>query len=233
MCESRVNDVMSAEMLSVGADVRLEDVARIVARYGAVAVVDRDGVVVGVVEPADMDYERIWPRGLRGRLPRRGAAVARTRGEYARDVMRRPVPTVTPDVSALEVAHMLVRLRAGRLPVVDDERRLVGSVGATDVLRVFLRPDQELLDEITHGVLGGALAAAADAGAVRIDAADGVVTLRGRLQRRSLARDAVRLAGEVEGVVRVVDRLTFACDDTGGVPPEGNPTTGPTGTDGA
>lgn len=229
MNKLRVNDVMSAGALSVGADTRVQDVARIVARYGSVAVIDRDGVVVGLVEPSDVDCERVRRWVLRGLLARREGGPARPRGGRARDVMRRSASTVTPDVSVLEAAHMLVRLRAARLPVVDDERRLVGSVDATGVLRTFLRPDQELVDQITREVLGGA---AADVGAVRVDAEDGVVTLRGRVPRRSLVRDAVRLAGAVDGVVRVVDRLTFTRDDTAGVPPEGNPTTGSTGTGG-
>ncbi|WP_246157559.1 BON domain-containing protein [Micromonospora palomenae] len=43
---------------------------------------------------------------------------------------------------------------------------------------------------------------------------DGEVTLDGRLDRRSAADLAVRLAGQVSGVVRVVDLMGYDVDDT-------------------
>jgi len=42
---------------------------------------------------------------------------------------------------------------------------------------------------------------------------DGVVTLTGELQLRSSTASAVRLARQVDGVVDVIDRLTYAVDD--------------------
>ena len=45
------------------------------------------------------------------------------------------------------------------------------------------------------------------------DVTDGVVVLRGRLQRRSMIPVAVALIRRVEGVVDVIEHLTYATDD--------------------
>jgi len=52
-----------------------------------------------------------------------------------------------------------------------------------------------------------------DPATLRVDVTDGVVRLEGEMETRSLARILVRLAGAVEGVVAVDDRLTWRLDD--------------------
>ncbi|TCN27656.1 BON domain-containing protein, partial [Kribbella orskensis] len=49
---------------------------------------------------------------------------------------------------------------------------------------------------------------------VEIKVKDGVVTLTGQLDRRSLIAPAKQHVREIDGVVDVVDRLTYAFDDT-------------------
>jgi hypothetical protein len=49
---------------------------------------------------------------------------------------------------------------------------------------------------------------------VRVSVTDGAATLTGAVGRRSTAGIAARLAGEVPGVVDVVDRIRYDFDDT-------------------
>jgi osmotically-inducible protein OsmY len=55
-----------------------------------------------------------------------------------------------------------------------------------------------------------------------VEVHDGVVNLTGQVDRRSLIPIVVRLAGAIEGVVRVQDWLTFDLDDTGLQPSTSN-----------
>ena len=57
---------------------------------------------------------------------------------------------------------------------------------------------------------------------VEVEVRDGIVTLTGQVERRSLIRIMVRLAGATEGTVRVQDWLTFELDDTGLQPSSSN-----------
>jgi CBS-domain-containing membrane protein len=226
MRKLRVRDVMTGGALSVAADTRLRDVADAVAKHhvDSLAVVDFEGVVVGVVERVDV--ARLPVGRQRGVLQLLRGVRGRPGGWRVRagDVMSWPPLVIGLDSSALEAAHILVRHGIGRLPVVDDERRPIGSVSAVDLLREFMRPDAELAEQVVHEVFVHALGlgVSVDCGDVTVKAADGVVTLHGELARRSMVLDAVRLAAEVEGVARVVDRLTFAADDTA-PPPAATP----------
>lgn len=66
-------------------------------------------------------------------------------------------------------------------------------------------------------------ATAADVGTdqqhVHVDVREGVATLRGELEYRSLVQSAVALARSVDGVVDIADELTFTVDDTHHQPP--------------
>ena len=223
MQKLRVRDVMTGGELCVAAGTRLADVAETISRHGvdSVAVVDHEDVVVGTVGRAALQRAEARRRAVRVRLPRLGSRRSRARGQRVCEVMSWPPLTVAAETSALEAAHLLMRHRIAVLPVVDERRRPIGSVTATDLLQAFLRPDAEVCEQVEHEVFEHALGLNLDDSDVRIHVEDGVVTLQGRVERRSVAQDAVRLSGEPEGAARVVDRLTFAIDDTGPRPDEG------------
>lgn len=127
--------------------------------------------------------------------------------------MTTPAVTVAPEATVAEAARLLDRHHIKRLPVVDPAGRLVGLVSRRDLLRVFLRSDDSIRDEIVQDVFSRLLAV--DPAAVAVYVEDGAVTLVGRLERKSAIPIAVRLAAAVEGVVTVGSRLDYAVDDTG------------------
>lgn len=93
----------------------------------------------------------------------------------------------------------------------DDRGRLVGIVTRGDLLKVHLRPDDDIRADVISGVFGSFLVGASTS--VHVDVDEGVVTLAGRFDRWSTADLAVRLTRQVAGVVRVVDKLAFDLDD--------------------
>jgi hypothetical protein len=95
--------------------------------------------------------------------------------------------------------------------VVGEGGRVVGVLGRSDLLRVFCRPDDEIRDEVAEEVLGRILLV--DPGRVAIEVDRGVVTLTGELDIRADAQMAVRFVERLEGVVAVVDRLTYRYDE--------------------
>lgn len=93
----------------------------------------------------------------------------------------------------------------------DEEDRLIGIATRRDLLRVFLRTDDDIRRQVTEEVLVGGLGLPPDA--VRVSVRDGVVTLDGRVELRSQVPEAVHSVWRLEGVVGVVNGLTFLDDD--------------------
>jgi osmotically-inducible protein OsmY len=84
------------------------------------------------------------------------------------------------------------------------------------VLKVFLRPDAELRQEILEEVIRHQLLMGPDR--FHVSVRDGVVVLQGTCERRSLIPVVVAAVAAVEGVVRVEDRLGYDLDDLPSLP---------------
>ena len=99
--------------------------------------------------------------------------------------------------------------QVGRLPVTDDDGKLVGIVSRRDLISVFLRTDADIATDIRR-VLDHILLA--KPGEADVSVRNGIVTLSGTLDPKAgphgdLIPVAVRLMWNVDGVVDVVDRL--------------------------
>jgi CBS domain-containing protein len=183
---------------------------------GAVPVVDPEGRVLGVVSNADLTAKACglpaapaWPRlQLPRRRRERLKAMARTAGE----LMTTPAVTVTPAATIGQAARIMSRHRVGRLPVRDPlTGRLAGIVTRSDLLHVYLRPCGEIRAEIEALVFSRV--PAADRLRLAVAVSDGVVTLSGRVERRSAALKLVTAARQAEGVIQVDDHLSYDIDD--------------------
>jgi CBS domain-containing protein len=216
MTQRTVADVMTTEVAVVGRDTSFKAVLRLLAhrRIAAVPVVDDAGQVLGVVSETDLlrreEYPVSGPSGWLERRRRRRER-AKAAGRTAGELMSAPAVTVGPDATLTEAATLMARAGVNRLPVTVDGR-LVGIASRGDLLRVFLVPDEQIRDAVVHDVVERVLWA--EPNTVHVDVRDGVVTLGGELERRSMVPITVALAHGVEGVVGVVDHLTFGYDDT-------------------
>jgi CBS domain-containing protein len=216
----RVRAIMSEEVLTIGPETPLRDVAAILAAHGisGLPVCDAERRVMGVVSEADILFKEHDP--LEGR---RGGplawladgtlatAVAKADARTARDAMTTPPVTIRPHQSVAEAARVMTERRINRLPVVKDGV-LVGIVTRADLVRAFARPDEELAEEVREDLLERTLWL--DPGTVEVDVTRGLVQLTGTLPKRSDAMLLERLAAKVPGVVDVDSRLTWAVDDT-------------------
>jgi len=176
-------------------------------RVSAFPVVD-DQKVIGVVSEADMLNKEALddePGMISGILHRRDQAKAR--GITAGDLMTTAVVAVRPDDTVEHAAKLMYDRRVKRLPVTDENGRLVGIISRADVLSVFDRTDHDIYQEITNEViLGGFLA---NPSAFQVTVKDGIVTLAGRPETNETGHDIVRLVRHVQGVVAVRDRLNY------------------------
>ena len=214
----QVEDVMTRDVATVVEQTPYRQIVDLLAerRVGAVPVVDDFGHVRGVVSEADLLHKVEWMGEPHERRVFEGARQrrARRKGEagIARELMTCPAVTTSPHTSLVAAAKLMDREQVKRLPVVDDLGRVVGIVTRSDLLRVHLRPDADIRHDVVQEVLRRVLAVRE--GSVRVEVRDGVVTMTGRLDRRSAVDIAGRLAARVSGVVEVVNELDFDFDDS-------------------
>jgi CBS domain-containing protein len=214
---ARVSTVMSTDVASVRHDTPFHDIAQLLAdrKISAVPVLDADHHVVGVVSEADLLHKLEFADGSTAhRLLERSAnriARAKASGQSAKDLMTTPAVTLEAGTSVVKAARLLESRHVKRAPVVDESGRLVGIVSRSDLLKVFSRPDAAIEQEIVGDLLKRLWLGPSDLIAT---VADGVVTLQGEVEQRSLVDIVVRLVRSVDGVVDVVNHLTYAVDDT-------------------
>ncbi|MET8944964.1 CBS domain-containing protein [Streptomyces sp. NPDC004542] len=221
MLHRKVADLMTTAVVRVRPDTGFKDIAVRLAEHGitAVPVVDDRDHPVGVVSEADLlraARSRPGPGGQPADEHPPAADSAAAPASTAKGLMTAPVVTARPQWSVVEAARAMARHKVKRLPVVDDADRLVGIISRADLVKVFLRRDVAIYEEITTDVLTRTLGL--DPASVTVRVADGRVTLTGVVPHQSLIPIAVRLCESVDGVVDVTNRLGPGAGDTGGAP---------------
>ncbi|MFF6995519.1 CBS domain-containing protein [Streptomyces sp. NPDC008313] len=208
-----VSDVMTHTVVAVGRDASFKDVVELMQQWkvSALPVLAGENRVVGVVSEADLllkeefrdrDPDRLtqWRR-----LPDLAKAGALTAGE----LMSAPPVTVHAGATLAEAARIMAQRQVKRLPVVDAHGVLEGVVSRADLLKVFLRPDEEIAEEVRREVVARLLPV--PPGSIEVTVSDGVVRLTGQVRDTSVIPVAARLVRAVEGVVDVAFDLPPRC----------------------
>ena len=219
MRHTTVADVMSTNVISARPQDSFAHLTTLLrgAAIRAVPVVDDDGTLLGVVSEADLMAAVARPDGYearrwwRPRHVRRQAPESKAGATTAAELMTTDVETVTPAARVSAAARTMLGQHLSWMPVCDEDRRVVGVLGRSDVLTVFLRDDVSIRAEIVDDILRYVLLA--DPSAVKVEVAGGVVTLTGELDTSLDAQVAVRLIERVEGVAAVVDQLRYRTDE--------------------
>jgi CBS-domain-containing membrane protein len=222
MMGRKVEDVMTSEVICARPSTPYKELVRLLTErnVSAVPVVDEERHVLGVVSEADLILKQGQPADAVQRSllvsKRRRAERLKARGGTAAELMTWPVVTIGPQAGVAEAARLLRKHRIKRLPVTDPAGRLVGIVSQSDVLKVFLRPDEEVRRQVVEQVIIADLLI--DPEPLQVTVRDGVVLLEGSCERRSLVPVLGRAVAGVEGVVRVENRLGFDVDDVSSLP---------------
>jgi CBS domain-containing protein len=211
----RVRDVMTAEVVAARDRTPFKEIVGLMRQHNvsALPVVDANDELVGIVSEADllMKEELGTDEGSHRRFQNRRRRIDRAKasGVIARELMSSPVETIDPEAPLTRAARLLHDRRVKRLPVVDANGKVVGIVSRADLLKVFLRPDREIRDEIEDTLARLAF----EPGPIRVTVEDGTATLQGQVELRSQIPVIVGIARAVDGVVDVEQRLSHEVDD--------------------
>jgi CBS domain-containing protein len=215
----KVQDIMTREVLTIGPEAELRDVARILVErdISGLPVCGMQGELVGIISEGDILVKEGGPRDESSPLGwLRGAAAKRARQKAralkVRDAMTMQVLTISPYASVAEAARRMSDLGIKRLPVVKDDK-LVGIVSRTDLVRAFVRSDEEIRQEIREDILRRTLWLEVPE-AVQIEVKRGAVELSGYVETATDAVLVQKLVARVPGVVSVDGELDWTFDDS-------------------
>ncbi|MGW5372867.1 CBS domain-containing protein [Streptomyces sp. NPDC004009] len=210
----RVSDVMTRAVVAVGRRAPFREIVERMEEWkvSALPVLEGDGRVIGLVSEADLLPKEEFRDSDPDRLTqlRRLPDLAKAGAVTADEVMSAPAVTVHADATLAEAARIMALRHVKRLPVVNAEGVLEGVVSRSDLLKVFLRPDGDLADEIRRDVVDVLFPAPVEP--VHITVSDGVAILTGRVADAARIPLAIGMVRAVEGVVSVESHLTAAED---------------------
>jgi len=212
-----VADVMTRRVATVTEETTYKQIVETLTKNGvsAVPVVDLDQHVIGVVSEADLlhkvDVAGLEPHGWPLERKRTRIAREKANADFAGDLMTVPPITVTESDSVAVAARLMDTEQVKRLPVVDSKGRLVGIVSRSDLLRPYLRTDEDLREEISQGVLLRTMWMDPREFTVAVD--QGIVTIRGEVERSSSIPILIGIIRSVPGVVDVIERVSSRLDD--------------------
>ena len=206
-----VKDVMSTHVVAVRKNAPFKEMATRLRehRVSAFPVLDEDNKVVGVVSEADLLTKEALEFSATGRVSgmlhhREQAKAAAT---TAADLMTKPPVTVGPDEFVSHAARLMYARKVKRLPVVDDDGRLIGIVSRADLLSVYNRPDSDIRREIVEDIILDTLLC--DPSRFTVAVKDGIVTIEGMPETARVGHDMIEEIRHVEAVVAVRDRLSY------------------------
>ncbi|MEU9073771.1 CBS domain-containing protein [Kitasatospora sp. NPDC004745] len=200
---------MTSPVVRVAPETGFREIVALLTDYDitGVPVVDAEGRPLGVVSEADLlrtlaaqeDPGALLPAPEAAPPPGPGGAVT------AADLMTGQPVCTTPGTSVVAAARLMSRHGLKRLPVLDEEGRVIGMVSRGDLLRVFLREDRVIRREIVEEVLGRVEGVSPAEVGVEVD--QGRVVLSGTVPEQHLVPIVLNLCRSVDGVVSVTDRL--------------------------
>lgn len=213
----KVNELMTSEVITVDGEASLKEAARrmISAGVSGLVVTDKSGGPSGVITEADFVKNESDRRSSKRARLLRWLTPDQDMPTFERtvaDVMTSELVTITPDADHAEAARLMRKCQIKRLPVVDENQALVGILSRSDIMRAFVRPDDAIIDELQERVMRQVLWI--DPRKVDVHVVEGNVVLEGHLETRADADLLEELAGRLDGVVSVKNRLSWEIDNT-------------------
>src|SRR5579859_3146604 len=213
-----VADVMTARVHVATPVTPFKILVRLIAenKISAIPIVDRHGKPVGIVSEADLllKERRSELESATNLLHFRRQARDRAKAEgmVASDLMTTPPLSIGVDAMLTVAARLMQERNVRRLIVVDKNGRIAGIVSRSDLLQVFMRNDEDLRDEIVTKIIPAIIIDRPEE--VGVEVRYNVVTLLGEVDRKSDSEILERLISEVDGVVQVLNVMSYRWDDS-------------------
>jgi len=152
MEEKQVKDVMAKKVICVSKDTTVGKLSEILLKNNITGapVIDKNGILEGMVTDADIiteDIEPVFPLYFDPLIVSYAfienfEKYKKTIDDYlnlkVEDIMTRRIRTVKKDTPVSDAVKIMVKHRVNRIPVVDENNKVIGIVARADILRSML-----------------------------------------------------------------------------------------------
>jgi len=197
---------MTRDVVTVPRSASLKEAASLLVQRGISGLpVVSDGKVVGVFSERDLLFKEQGTRDGSRWLswltdPLAVADRPKLEAHTVDEAMTTPAVTVEAKANVSAAARLMLEAGISRLPVLEDGR-LVGIVTRADLVRAFVRSDDEIAREINEDIGARTLWLGDDA--LEVTVREGIVNVTGCLENPSDQELLTRLVARVPGVVSV------------------------------
>ncbi len=138
-----VSTIMTKDVARAAPDTLIGEVADLMARrkISGLPVVDEDDKVVGVISNRDFlaalggDKSGTFMQIISDCLKGIGCLAVEARNRRAEELMTSPPVTAPPETPVMEAAHIMAVRGINRIPIVDENGRLLGIVSRADIVQ--------------------------------------------------------------------------------------------------
>ena len=142
-----VKDIMNQSVKTAKSDTLIKDIASVMClnKISGVPVVDDDNALVGVLSEKDIlkvmfpDVTQVMADGVKPNFESMEADYKSILNKKVGDLMTKTVASVTPEMPLLKAASMMCLKNIRRIPVADNDNKLVGIISIGDVHKAIFQ----------------------------------------------------------------------------------------------
>ncbi|MCL4384906.1 MAG: CBS domain-containing protein [Actinobacteria bacterium] len=151
MADLRAKDLMTKNVITIKPDITIRELSDVLLKnnISGVPVVDDEGKLIGIVTEADIIKENIKvqfpfyfdPLMVSGYVvdfEKYNADIKDYLNTPVEEIMSRRVKTATPQTPLNEVADIMVYNKVNRVPIVDENKKVVGIITRADIIKTMI-----------------------------------------------------------------------------------------------
>jgi len=153
MKELTAQDIMTKDVITITKDSTIGDLTKLLIsnKISGVPVVDEKGKLSGMVTDADIITEDISPPfnyyiepllmsyGFIENIEQYQKDMKGYLGTSVEEIMTRKVRSIKMDTPVSEVAKIMVRNKINRVPVIDNDNKLIGIIARNDIIESMVK----------------------------------------------------------------------------------------------
>jgi len=144
-------NIMTSIVITIASDVSIGELSKILLenKISGVPVVDKEGKLIGIVSEADIIRENIKVRfpfyfdplmisGFAGDFEKYSDDIKEYLSTSVETIMNHHVKTVKTSTPVSEIADIMISSAINRIPVVDENKKVVGIITRADIIRSMI-----------------------------------------------------------------------------------------------